>query len=539
MSEKDKVFCFVVGLKPWAKAKLYEQRVQDLTSAYAVAEQLFDLTSDAQDVRRHQSSSPGRNRNSRPSSPKAVGGDECPGIINRNQAEDDVGQIDGGEKTRIGAKKYLLSLQKKSGERNVPVERGLLYVDTWINQKQTKSTMIDSGATHNFVTEAEARRLKLHWEKDLERMNAVNSVSLPIVELVKRTTIKLGGWKGPVDFVVVKMGDFDVVLGMEFLLEHQVIPMPSAKCLAIIGSFPTVVQADIRQPNEFKMISAMQLDESPAQEEPPSTTILLGALGKLGETVPKDTLCVLEKCHDAPNSWPKSLSMRRTIDHGIELLPEAKASAKNVYRMAPSELAKLWKPSKMLLNTEFSRPVQAPKVLFCAEPENVLGHVVDCHQSGLLREEDTQWSGNLECQAAFNGLKQAMIEGPSLGVVHATKTPKLEANAQTDSLIKKSLFEIKSNRHSMLSPLTDDPYVEDRPQVHRVKVEWEQMADNVRVCLEEASRPMEERIDQKRCPIEFEWMTKLPINSATTPYDYLSTWNCRKTEKSRKSLLTE
>ncbi|KAA0067252.1 uncharacterized protein E5676_scaffold231G00330 [Cucumis melo var. makuwa] len=78
MSEKDKVFCFVEGLKPWARAKLYEQRVQDLTSAYAAAERLFDLTSDSQDVRRHQSSSPRRNRNSRPSSPKAVGEDECP-----------------------------------------------------------------------------------------------------------------------------------------------------------------------------------------------------------------------------------------------------------------------------------------------------------------------------------------------------------------------------------------------------------------------------------------------------------------------------
>ncbi|KAA0038933.1 uncharacterized protein E5676_scaffold227G00720 [Cucumis melo var. makuwa] len=27
MLEKDKVFCFVEGLKPWAKTKLYEQRV--------------------------------------------------------------------------------------------------------------------------------------------------------------------------------------------------------------------------------------------------------------------------------------------------------------------------------------------------------------------------------------------------------------------------------------------------------------------------------------------------------------------------------
>ncbi|TYK21503.1 RNA-directed DNA polymerase-like protein [Cucumis melo var. makuwa] len=71
------------------------------------------------------------------------------------------------------------------------------------------------------------------------------------------------------------------------------------------------------------MISTMQLDESPVQEEPPSAAILLRALGKLGETVPKDTLCVLENSHDVmPNSWPKSLSMPRTIDHGLELLPE-------------------------------------------------------------------------------------------------------------------------------------------------------------------------------------------------------------------------
>ncbi|KAA0056135.1 Asp_protease_2 domain-containing protein [Cucumis melo var. makuwa] len=127
--------------------------------------------------------------------------------------------------------------------------------------------MVDSSATHNFITEAEARRLRLRWEKDSGRMKAMNSVALPV------------------------MDDFDVVLGMEFLLEHQVISMSSVKCLVITGSFPTVVQADIHLPNRFKMISTMQLDKSPVQVEPPSTAILLRALGKLGRQSPK-TLCV-------------------------------------------------------------------------------------------------------------------------------------------------------------------------------------------------------------------------------------------------------
>ncbi|KAA0051566.1 RNA-directed DNA polymerase-like protein [Cucumis melo var. makuwa] len=168
--------------------------------------------------------------------------------------------------------------------------------------------------------------------------------------------------------------------------------------------------------------------------------------------------------------------------------------------------------------------------LFELSQINALSHVRECHQCGLLREEDTQWSENLECQAAFNGLKQAMIEGSSLGVVDTTKTSKVKVEqfscvlgeyqhhcvdgrqknwvqllkvaqfghgAQTDSLIKRSSFEIKGKRHSVSPPLFDGPNVRDNPQDHRVEEERGQIADIARVCLEEASRPMEEGEDRE------------------------------------------
>ncbi|KAA0042044.1 hypothetical protein E5676_scaffold306G002860 [Cucumis melo var. makuwa] len=97
------------------------------------------------------------------------------------------------------------------------------------------------------------------------------------------------------------------------------------------------------------------------------------------------------------------------------------------------------------------------------------------HQIELLREEDTQWSWNLECQATFNSLKQVMGEGPSLGVVDATKPPEVEVeqfncrSAQTDSLIKRSPFEIKDSGHFVLPTINDDRYVGNNPQVHRVE----------------------------------------------------------------------
>lgn len=108
---------------------------------------------------------------------------------------------------------------------------GLMYVDIWVNQKPTKSTMVDFSVAHNFIMEVEARRLNLHWKNNTEKMKIVNSMALSVVGLVKQMVIKLEEWRSPLDFMVVMMDDFDIVLGMKFFLEHQVILVPLAKYL--------------------------------------------------------------------------------------------------------------------------------------------------------------------------------------------------------------------------------------------------------------------------------------------------------------------
>ncbi|KAL4027588.1 hypothetical protein IC575_010758 [Cucumis melo] len=212
-------------------------------------------------------------------------------------------------------------------------------------------------------------------------MKAVNSAALPIIGLVKRTMIRLGGWSGLVDFGVVKMDDFDVVLGMKFLLEHQVIPMPLAKCLVITGPTPSVVQTDLRQPGGLKMISAMQLKKGLSRDEPTFMAIPLNSSENSGETVPKEIVRVLEKYHDVmPDSLPKSLPPRRMIYHEIELVAGAKPPAKNAYCMAPPELAELRKQLDELLNAGFIRPAKAPygaPVLFQKKKDGSLRLCID------------------------------------------------------------------------------------------------------------------------------------------------------------------
>ena len=94
------------------------------------------------------------------------------------------------------------------------------------------------------------------------------------------------------------MDDFDVVLRMEFLLEHQVILTPSAKCLVIIRSISIVVQTDLHHPNGLRMISAMKLKEGLARDETTFRVTPFEFLDSPGETVRKDIRCVVDKYCD-------------------------------------------------------------------------------------------------------------------------------------------------------------------------------------------------------------------------------------------------
>lgn len=46
MFEKDKVFCLVKGLTPWAKTKLYEQKIQDIAFVLTTIERLLNYSGD-------------------------------------------------------------------------------------------------------------------------------------------------------------------------------------------------------------------------------------------------------------------------------------------------------------------------------------------------------------------------------------------------------------------------------------------------------------------------------------------------------------
>ena len=59
----------------------------------------------------------------------------------------------------MGSMQLLNALKIKKTKKQ-PQSKGLMYVEAKVNGMSAKA-MIDTGATHNFVSEEEARRLKL------------------------------------------------------------------------------------------------------------------------------------------------------------------------------------------------------------------------------------------------------------------------------------------------------------------------------------------------------------------------------------------
>ncbi len=66
--------------------------------------------------------------------------------------------------------------------------------------------LVNTGATHNFISEGKAKRLGLKTERDTSRIKAVNSAAKPIHGIAKGVELQIGGWKGTTNFLERKKG---------------------------------------------------------------------------------------------------------------------------------------------------------------------------------------------------------------------------------------------------------------------------------------------------------------------------------------------
>ena len=286
-----------------------------------------------------------------------------------------------GDDTHMGSMQLLNALKIKQAKKQ-PQIKGVMYVEAKVNGMSAKA-MIDTGATHNFVSEEDARRLKLQTSKEAGWLKAVNSTAKPSQGVARGMTMKIGPWEGKIDFTMAPMDDFKIVIGMDFLRQVRAVPIPFLRSMATLEEetpcmVPTITESKAKTP----MLLAIQLEKGLKKNEVTYLAALKeDPIDPMRDPMPAEVKMTLDEFKDVmPPELPKKLPPRREEDHKIELESGAKPPAMGPYRMAPPELEELRSQLKELLEAGFIQPSKAPygaPVLFQKKHDGSLRMCID------------------------------------------------------------------------------------------------------------------------------------------------------------------
>eukprot|EP00250_Pteridium_aquilinum_P021955 c25270_g3_i2 orf=1629-2120(+) len=111
----------------------------------------------------------------------------------------------------------------------------LLYVTVIVNGRPVRA-MVDSGATHNFITPAKARECGLKVEVDNDSvMKAVNCPAQRVGKRACNVPISVGDVTHKTEFSVVKMDNFDIALGQTWLRTAKIMISSYSEQLLMVG----------------------------------------------------------------------------------------------------------------------------------------------------------------------------------------------------------------------------------------------------------------------------------------------------------------
>ncbi|RVW66305.1 Transposon Ty3-I Gag-Pol polyprotein [Vitis vinifera] len=338
MFEEELLFNFMDNLQSWAEQELRRHGVQDLATTMVVAESLVeykrrDSKPKPQSKGNHAKGGGDKGSQGYPSkegSSKGPSGKDDKGKDKWKEFKPKTNCFlcDGPHWAHDCPKRKALNAMIEENEKEGDAHVGSLQL---LNALKATKALVDTGATHNFVSEDEAKRLELKASKEGGWLKTVNSAAKPSHGVTHGVTMHTISWEGKVDFTMT----------------------------------PWMTSRWGLKRKEVTYLATLKEERDDGS----------------GEPMPKEIEKVLNEFKDMmPLELPKRLPPRRDEDHKIELEPGAKPLAMGPYRMGPSELEELRRQLKELLDTRFIQPSKAPygmPVLFQKKHDGSLRMCID------------------------------------------------------------------------------------------------------------------------------------------------------------------
>jgi hypothetical protein len=217
--------------------------------------------------------------------------------------------------------------------------------------------LFDSGATHSFISEKLISKLGLkgsHTTSAYKIITPGGQITSNI--LIRGVCLGLGSKIIPTNLIVINLVGMDVILGMEWMIQHKVILDISDRVEEI--NSPTVGHTTLYLPFKDSTDSCAYVTIiSPLDDNP----------------------VVCEYPDVFPDELP-GMPPDRDVEFVIELQPGIAPISKRPYRMPPKELAKLKTQLQELLDKGYIRPSSSPwgcPALFVKKKDGSLRMCVD------------------------------------------------------------------------------------------------------------------------------------------------------------------
>lgn len=274
------------------------------------------------------------------------------------------------------------------------------------------TVLIDNGSTDDFISSTLASKLKLKTSKvDPITVKMANGNLETQDQATYRVPLEIGPYYGRVDFTLLPLDGYDVILGQPWLRKHKSIINCEDNTVTIlhhgrrITFTPNATPAcnatrQRHQRGEKTMVNANQLSrlihqghavfaafvsfpnsDIPADSKEPPFETLASVAQDPDDPASKVRIKIMEEFSDVfPKDLPNGLPPARDVDHKIDLEPGHSPPFRPIYRLSYKELVELRKQLKELLDQGHIRPSKSPygaPILFVTKKDGSMRMCID------------------------------------------------------------------------------------------------------------------------------------------------------------------
>ena len=239
--------------------------------------------------------------------------------------------------------------------------------------------LVDTGSSHSFISPKCVNELDLcpSLSHKLMRVKLASGKIIYSTEQIDNCSIILGGGFTTLTFRLVPLGDFDAILGMDWLRANHAHIYCKPGIISFLDKHKNRTEIEgVKGGTDVKLVKEEKILKGVRKGL--QTGLVYVSMGQ-EETLGKEP----EWINEYDDLFPKELMElppTRAIDHEIPLVPGSQPYAKSAYKMTVPEALELKEQLRLLLNQGYIRPSTSPwgaPVLFQKKKDGTLRLCID------------------------------------------------------------------------------------------------------------------------------------------------------------------